>query len=677
MIYPKLPYFEPKTFSEFGNKRVDEYFELRNIKENPEIKRLLEEENQVTNNFLSDTSTLRETLLNELKAREVESYETAPYKHGPYEYFEKYEAGLEYAIHCRRCLKSQKVEVCLDENILAQGHSYFCLGFFEVSTDHKILAYAVDTDGSEQYTMKFLNLETFEHYPDEIKNISSSVCWFKDSYDIIYILQDETQRPYLAKVHSLGKQDDREIYHEKSAEFYVNVVESSDHNYIFLSCDGSITTEFYYMKGNDPSDDLKLIQERKKGHEYYVEYKDNQFYIITNDQHPNFRVAKTSVDQPQMIFWKDFIPASDERYINDFNCFKEFFVYNFKENGLNKIQIIKNDGVVHTIDFPENAYYVGAGDNAEYDIDYFRYDYYSLTTPLTVYDYFIDSNKSKLVYRKNVPTFNPELYVVERRQVKTSDNKEVPMSIFYRKDTKCDGSAPSLIYGYGAYGSCIEPWFDKKVLSLVDRGFVYAIAHIRGSSTLGRKWYEDGKFLKKKNTFQDFIDCSQFLVDEKYTNFGNIAIQGGSAGGLLIGAVLNSAPAGLYKVAHADVPFVDVLNTMLDNSLPLTELEYDEWGNPNDEDYFNYIKSYCPYQNIERKDYPLILATAGLNDPRVPYWEAMKWIYKLRELATDSNPKLLYTNMDSGHSGASGRFEYLKEDAMIYSFLLKAFDISE
>ena len=652
---------------------------MRNIKDEPSVKELLDAENQVTKDYLNDVSNLKDTIFDELKSRELETYQTAPYKHGEFLYYERFEAGKEYAIHCRKKIGTDKEQICLDENELAEGLEYFSLGFFDVSSDHKILAYCCDTDGSELYTLKFKNLVTGEIYSDEIKRLAASGCWFKDSYTYAYVIQDENQRPYKVLSHTLkGDTEDTTLYTEKNpGEYFVHVNETHDYEFIIISSNGAITSKSLYMSASDPSDTPKLIHEHERGLEYYIDHKDGFFYITTNDEHKNFRIAKVSDQNPAKSNWKEFISGSDSEYINSFSCYKDYFVLNYKEDGLNKLEVIYNDGARHDIEFPEVAYNVSDGDNAEFDTAKFRYDYTSPTSPFSSYDFDINQKVSTKIYEKEVPGFDATKYEVKRVNAKSHDGVDIPITIFHKKNLQLNGNNPSLLYGYGSYSYCINPGFNTRVLSLVDRGFVYAIGHIRGSSTMGRQWYEDGKFLKKKNTFLDFNSCAQYLIDNNYSSKGEIVINGGSAGGLLVGASVNLAPVGQFKAVVAEVPFVDTLNTMLDSSLPLTEAEYDEWGNPNEEEYYNYIKSYSPYDNIEAKEYPATLATGGLNDPRVTYWEPMKWIYRLRDISTDSNPKLLYMNMDAGHGGASGRFEYLKEDAMIYSFILKQFNIKE
>ena len=665
-------------FTEFDKDRTDEYFWLRNIKddvEGPVIKNLLDEENQVTNDYLSDVEELKNKLFEEMKSRELEEYSTHPYKHGDFYYYERYESGKEYAIHCRKRVGSDEEQICLDENELANGHDYFDLGVFEVSTDHKILAYTVDTDGSEIYTLKFKNLETGEIYADEIKDVAHSISWFKDSYSLVYVIQNEQQRPYKALQYTLGENKSRELYEEKSGEFFLSVTETSDHEYIIILAGGSTSSEAWILKGDNPKDIPTLFHGRENKLEYYPTHKDGKFYILTNDTHENFRIAVACANNFSKDQWKDFVPASDEVLISDIECYQDFFTLNYRESGLQKLKIIRNTGVEDLIDFPEAAYVTFSGENAEYKTDFYRFEYTSLTQPMATFDYDLKNRTSKKVYEKPVPGFDPEVYKVDRLEVESHDGAMIPISIVYKKDIQLNGEAPCLLYGYGSYGYSVDPAFRKSILSLLERGVVFAIGHIRGSSTLGRKWYLDGKFLKKKNTFEDFNACARFLANKGYTKKGNIIINGGSAGGLLVGACVNMAEPELYKAIVAEVPFVDVLNTMLDDSLPLTQLEYEQWGNPNDKEYYDYIKSYSPYDNIEERDYPAILATGGLNDPRVTYWEPMKWIYRLRDKATDKKPKLLYMNMGAGHAGASGRYEYMKEDAMIQSFMLKQFNI--
>ncbi len=658
-----------------ANTRDDHYFWLRNIKnknDSETIKNLLVNENSFCDSYLGSNKKLQDKIFIEMKSRECEEYETHPYKHGEFLYYEKYSKGKEYPIHCRKKIGSTVEEICLDENELAKDHEYFSLGTFDISSDHNILAYTVDINGSEVYTLKFKNLITGEVLSDEIHNVSHGVSWYKDNYSLLYVVMNENQRPYKVMQHTLAEESDKEIYTEESGEFFVDVNESLDHEYIFITSSGSISNTSRYVRANDITDSAHLLLERKDKVEYYATHKRGQFYILTNDTHENFRVIKKDIGTGEI---KEYIAPHDDIYISDIECYESHNVISYRESGLPRLKILFDNGKEHVITFPEPSYYASSGDNAEYMTDKFHYNYSSLTRPFSSYTIDLKDLSSKLVYQKEVPGFDPENYLVERINALSHDNKNIPISILRQKDSKLNCENPCLLYGYGSYGMNIDPSFWSKILSLVDRGFVFAIGHIRGSSTLGRKWYEDGKFLKKKNTFRDFISCAEFLIQQNYTKKGHIAINGGSAGGMLVGATLNIAPEGLFKVAVAEVPFVDVLNTMVDDTLPLTQLEYDEWGNPNEQEYYEYIKSYSPYDNIQNKDYPSILATGGLNDPRVTYWEPMKWIYKLRDLSTDKNPKLLYMNMGAGHGGASGRYEYMKEDAMIQTFILKEFGI--
>lgn len=671
----KLSYQYVEKRNNHPKNSEDEYFWLRDIKnevDGPLIKELLSKENDITKDYLKSHSSLENQIFEEMKSRELEEYSTCPYKHGEYHYYERYEKNKEYAIHCRKKIGSDIEEICLDENELAKGLDYFDLGVFDPSSDHKILAYTVDTNGSEMYTLKFKNLETGEIYNDEIHNVAHSVSWYKDLYSVVYVVQNEDQRPFKVMQHNLGSADDTELFTEESGEYFVGVNESLDHEYIFITSNGSTSNTSYYLSAKDINARPELIEPRRDKIEYYATHKNGYFYILSNDTHHNFRIIRRKIGSNET---EEVIAPDDNIYINDIECYKSFNAISYRENGLPKIKLIFNDDSEHIISFPEPSYNAYSGDNAEFDTNLFRYDYSSLTRPLTTYELDITSKKSKEIYFKEVPGFDSSKYTVERVSVPSHDKASVPMSILRRHEDKLDGKSSVLLYGYGSYGMNVDPAFRSKILSLVDRGFIFAIAHIRGSSTLGRFWYEEGKFLKKKNSFYDFIACGEYLIQNKYTSKGQIAINGGSAGGMLVGAAINIAPEGMFKVAIAEVPFVDVLNTMMDSSLPLTQLEYEEWGNPNDKEYFDYIKSYSPYDNIEKKDYPSILATGGLNDPRVTYWEPMKWIYRLRDHATDHNPKLLYMNMGAGHAGASGRYEYMKEDAMIQTFILKEFGI--
>jgi oligopeptidase B len=580
----------------------------------------------------------------------------------------------------------------LDENQLAEGKPYFQLGTFSISPNHQLLAYAEDIDGSERYTLRIKNLltgellpESLASLPEVIANTYYSLEWVNDNQTFYYTVLDENLRPYRLYRHTLGQPSERDelIYEEQDSQFFVGCGKSRDDRYIFLKTDGKITSEQYFVSADDPHGTFSIVEPRQKGHEYSVSHHQGYFYILTNDNAQNFRIMRTLVLQPQQHYWDEYIPHDPDRLIEGFDEFKDYLIISERYQGLGQLRAIEiQSQASHYLEFDDPTYLVFGAANWEYDTQTFRFGYTSLVSPMTVFEYDLRSlsvgsaeSRTKTVLKQNeIPGgYDPNQYHSERIFALSHDGVEVPISIVYRRDFKRDGTQPLYLYGYGSYGASIDPGFSTNRLSLLDRGFVYVIAHIRGGSELGRHWYESGKFLQKKNTFLDFVACPEHLIAEKYTSAGNIAIAGGSAGGLLVGATINLKPE-LFKAAIAQVPFVDVLNTMLDADLPLTQLEYDEWGNPAEAEFYRYIRSYSPYDNVAAKAYPHLLITAGLNDPRVTYWEPAKWTAKLRSLKTDDHLLLLKTNLDSGHGGASGRYEYLKDIALEYTFLLTVFE---
>ena len=662
-----------------GDLIHDDYFWLRD-KDNPEVIEYLKAENAYTEQVLEPHAELRESLFQELKARIKEDDDSVPAKKDNYYYYSRVAAGKQYAIHCRKKgdLNSPE-EIIIDENQLAEDRPYFSLGTFSVSPDHKLLAYSEDIDGSETYTLRIKNLETGELLPEQIENTFYSLEWVNDNRTFYYTVLDESLRPYRLYRHTLGQpvEQDELIYEEQDSQFFVGCDKSRDDRYIFLETDGKITSEQYFVSADDPQGQFEIIAPRQKGHEYSAIHHEGYFYILTNDRAENFRVDRTLVSQPQQKYWQEFIPHDPDRLIEDIDEFKDYLIIDERYQGLSQLRVIElKSQAAHYIQFDDPTYLVFGSSNWEYETQTFRFGYTSLVQPMTVFEYDLKT-RSKTILKQDriLGGYDPDRYHSERIFAPSHDGVEIPISLVYRKDFKRDGTHPLYLYGYGSYGASIDPGFSPNQLSLLNRGFVYAIAHVRGGSEMGRHWYESGKFLQKKNTFLDFVGCAQHLIAENYTRAGNIAISGGSAGGLLVGATINLKPE-LFKAAIAHVPFVDVLNTMMDATLPLTPLEYDEWGNPADREFYRYIRSYSPYDNVEAKAYPHLLITAGLNDPRVTYWEPAKWTAKLRLLKTDNNLLLLKTNMDSGHAGSSGRYEYLKEVALEYTFLLTIFELA-
>jgi oligopeptidase B len=660
-----------------GDIIVDDYFWLRD-KENPEVIAYLKAENDYVDKVLAPHAELREHLFQELKARVKEDDDSVPAKKDEYYYYSKMVAGKQYAMHCRKKgdLNSPE-EIVLDENQLAENKTYFRLGTFSISPNHKLLAYSEDIDGSETYTVRIKNLETNELLQEEIKNTFYSLDWVNDNLTFYYTVLDDNLRPYRLYRHTLGQPIDQDelIYEEKDSQFFVGCDKSRDDRYIFLIANGKITSEQYFVSADDPQGKFAIVEPRRKAHEYSVIHHEGYFYILTNDNAENFRIARTPVSQPQQKYWQEYIFHDPDRLLEGISEFKDYFIIRERYQGLSQLRVIElQHQASHYIEFDDPTYLVFGSSNKEYDTHTFRFGYTSLVLPMTVFEYDLRSRSQTILKQNEIPGgYDPSEYHSERIFARSHDGVEVPISLVYRKDFSRDGTHPLYLYGYGSYGASIDPSFSTNRLSLLNRGFVYAIAHLRGGSEMGRHWYESGKFLQKKNTFLDFVACAEHLIAENYTSAGNIAISGGSAGGLLVGAAINLKPE-LFKVAIARVPFVDVLNTMMDDTLPLTPLEYDEWGNPADETFYRYIRSYSPYDNVEAKAYPHLLITAGLNDPRVTYWEPAKWTAKLRSLKTDDNLLLLKTNIDSGHAGPSGRYEYLKEIALEYTFLLTIFE---
>lgn len=668
------------TDTTFSDVRSDNYFWLRE-RRNPDVRDYLEAENKYTEQMMRHTKPLQKALYKEMVGRIKETDESVPYQMGAYFYYSRTEQGKQYRVHCRKKGSLQAPEeILIDENKLAEGHKYFRVGVFQVSPDQSLLAWSVDTTGGEKYTIYFKNLKTGEILPDQIPDTYYSLAWANDNKTVFYNILDEAMRPYKLFRHRLGTEakNDPLVYEEKDEKFFLRIGRSKSGRYLFMDLHSQITSEIRFLNADAPQGKFKVIAPRKNKVEYSVGHQGKYFYIRTNDNAVDFRLVRTPVNRTANRYWQEIIPGREKITISSFELFKNYLVVFEREKGLDKIRFKKNDQTdFSALTFDEADYSVWPVDNRDYNLSVLRFGYSSLKTPRTVYDYDMVSKQRVLKKQQEVLNgYDPQQYVTERLFVAAEDGAQIPVSLIYKKGMKKDGSNPLYLYGYGSYGINIEPYFSVSRVSLLDRGFVYAIAHIRGSSTMGRMWYENGKLLHKKNTFSDFIACAEYLIAEKYTNSEKLSIAGGSAGGLLIGAVLNMRPD-LFKAAAAHVPFVDVINTMLDPSLPLTVIEYEEWGNPHIEKYYRYMKSYSPYDNVQAKAYPNILITAGLNDPRVQYWEPAKWTAKLRALKTDKNLLLLKTNMGAGHGGASGRYSRLKEIAFEYAFILDRLGIAK
>ncbi len=663
-----------------GHKRTDNYYWL-NDKENPAVIDYLKAENAYLDTILGHTKETQDKLFAEMKGRIKEQDESVPYKLDDYFYYVRYEVGKEYAIYCRKKgTLEAKEEVMIDGNELASGHSYFSLGGIQVSFNQDIIAYSVDTVSRRIYTLYFKNLTTGEILKDVIPNITGNVAWANDNKTIFYARQDlQTLRSDKIYKHILGTAPEKDelIFEEKDETFNTGVYRTKSKKYMVIASSSTLTTEASILEADKPNGEFRLFLPREREHEYGIDHVGDKFYIRTNWQAKNFRLMETAENQTtDKAKWKDVIAHRANVLFEGFEIFKNFLVLEERKEGLMNLRIIKSDKSEYYVDFGEPTYAAGTGTNLDFNTNILRYGYTSLTTPSSTFDYNMDTKERTLLKQQEVVggTFKSENYQSERIYATTADGVKVPISLVYKKGTPKDGSAPLYQYAYGSYGYSMDAGFSSTRLSLLDRGFIFAMCHIRGGEEMGRHWYEDGKLLKKKNTFTDFIACSEHLVKEKYTSTNKLVANGGSAGGLLMGAIVNMRPD-LYKAVVADVPFVDVITTMLDESIPLTTGEFDEWGNPKEKEYYDYMLSYSPYDNVEKKDYPNMLVTTGLHDSQVQYWEPAKWVAKLRTMKTDKNMLLLKTNMEAGHGGASGRFESLKEIALEYAFLFDILDV--
>jgi oligopeptidase B len=666
-----------------GDVRIDNYYWL-NERENEEVIDYLERENDYYNKMTAHTKDFQKDLFEEMKGRIKEDDASVPYFYNGYYYITRYEAGKDYPIHSRKkgSLDAEE-EIMFNVNEMAKEYTYYSLRGVNVSPDNKWAAFGVDTLSRRQYNIFIKNLETGEILKDEISNTTGSSTWGNDNKTLFYTLKDEqTLRADKIYRHKVGTDPENDVlvFTETDETFGTYVYKTKSHKFLVIGSYSTLTSEFQILDANNPEGTFKVFQPRTKGLEYNIFHFENDFYIVTNkDDATNFKLMKTPQDKTTTDNWVEVIGHRDNVLLEDIDIFKEYLVVSERSNGLNKIRIKRWDGKDdYYLPFNSETYTAYPSQNIEYDTKTLRYSYNSLTTPASVIDFNMET-KEKMVMKETEVLggkFKKENYESKRVWATAADGTKIPISMVYRKGMKQNGKNPVLLYGYGSYGAIVDPYFSITRLSLLDRGFVFAIAHIRGSEYLGRAWYENGKLLKKKNTFSDFVDASKYLIEEKYTSPKHLYAMGGSAGGLLMGAVVNMAPE-LYNGIVASVPFVDVVTTMLDDSIPLTTGEYDEWGNPNDKVYYDYMKSYSPYDNVEAKAYPNMLVTTGLHDSQVQYWEPAKWVAKLREMKTDNNILLLQTNMDAGHGGASGRFESLKEVAMDYAFLLDLEGIKE
>lgn len=660
-----------------GEVRIDPYYWL-NERENSEVVIYLEEENAYCDFVMKDTEELQKELFEEMKARYKEDDESLPYFFNEYWYVTRYQKGDEYPVFTRKYQSQEnKEELLLDVNILAKGYSFYDVGGVSIAPNNELMAYSEDITGRRIYTIFVHNLKAQEKTQERIENTTGRIVWANDNEHFFYIRKNENLRAYQIFRHRLGtsQEEDVLVFHEEDEAFDVSIFKTKSLKYIFIVSSSTVSDEHRFIPSDDVFAEWQILQPREEGLECAVEHYEEDFYILTNEGGAtNFKLVKTPVSQPQKKHWEELVPHREEVLLEGFEIFKDYLVLEERKEGLLHLNIFDHQNQTSWyLPFEDPTYTAYIGMNMEFDTEVLRFGYTSLTTPSSTYEYNMKEKTIQLLKQQEVlgGEFLSENYISERIWANSRDGEnKIPISLVYHKDTPKSAKTPLLLYGYGSYGHTVDASFSSVRLSLLDRGFIYAIAHIRGGEYLGRDWYEDGKMLQKKNTFYDFIDAAQFLVKENYTSQKHLYAMGGSAGGLLMGAVMNEAPQ-LFNGIVAQVPFVDVVTTMLDESIPLTTGEYDEWGNPNDKEYYDYMKSYSPYDNVEAKSYPNVLVTTGFHDSQVQYWEPAKWVAKLRDLKTDDNILILKTDMSSGHSGASGRFEGLKEEALEYAFLLK------
>lgn len=671
---PPVAKTSPHKLVKHNHTRIDNYYWLRE-RDNPEVIAYLEAENRYADEVMKPTAELQKTLFEEFKTRIKQTDETVPYRKDGYYYYSRTVEGKNYPVYCRKkgSLEAPE-EILLDANQEAEGHAFFSVGKLEISSNNRLMAFATDTVGRRFYTIRFRDLTSGEDLPDVIKDVTPSLAWANDNRTLFYAKQDpQTLRSCRIYRHVLGTDPARDslIYEEADETFRTFVFKTKSKKYLMIGSAQTLSTEYRFLDADAPDGEFGIIQPRRREHEYSVDHFGDHFYIISNHQAKNFRLMRAPVTRPGIENWEEIVAHRPDVLLEDMEIFRDHLVLVERKNGLLQLRVRPwSGGEEHYINFGEPAYSARPVANYEFDTNLVRYSYSSLTTPNSVYDYDMAARQKVLLKQDEVlGGFDQNNYVTERIYAPSHDGVRVPVSLVYRKGFRKNGSSPLLQYGYGSYGNSTDPSFNPFVVSLLDRGFVYAIAHIRGGQEFGRQWYEDGKLLNKKNTFKDFIACTEYLIEQKYADPKRVYALGGSAGGLLMGAVMNMRPD-LYHGIIANVPFVDVVTTMLDESIPLTTFEYDEWGNPNQQTYYEYMLSYSPYDQVEAKNYPNLLVMTGLHDSQVQYWEPAKWVAKLRALKKDKNRLVFKTNMDAGHGLASARYKRYEELALQYAFLL-------
>lgn len=680
----KIPY----EITEHGDTRIDNYYWMRlsdEQKDAPDSLRdqqtkdvldYLNAENDYTKKVMAHTDDFQKKLFEEMKGRIKETDQSVPYKLNGYWYYSRFEAGKDYAFNCRKkdSMESGKEEVLIDGPAMAAGHDYWALGGLSIAESNRLMAYSEDKVSRRIYTVRFKNIETGEMLSDVLEGVSGNAQWANDEKTVFYVKKDPvTLREFQIWRHTLGtpQNTDKLVFQEDDEQFTCFVYKTKSRKYMVIGSSQTLSSEYRVVEANNPTGEFRIIQPRERNHEYGIDHYGDKFYITTNWEAKNFRLMECPENKTTKENWKEVIPHRADVLFEGIEIFKNYYVASERQNGLNQLKVVKwADNSSYFIPFQDPAYSAGVGANPEFDTDVVRYGYSSLTTPSSTYDFnMVTKDRQLLKQQEVVGGHNADNYTSERLFATAKDGTKVPISLVYKKGTNLDGNAPLLLYAYGSYGYSMDPGFSSTRLSLLDRGCVFAIAHIRGGQEMGRYWYEDGKLLKKKNTFTDFIECAEFLIAQKYTSKEKLFAMGGSAGGLLMGAVTNMRPD-LWKGIISGVPFVDVVTTMLDETIPLTTGEFDEWGNPKNKEYYDYMKSYSPIDNIEKKAYPNILITTGYWDSQVQYWEPAKYIAKLRDMKTDNNLLLMHINMEAGHGGKSGRFEALKELALEYVFML-------
>jgi oligopeptidase B len=671
-----------------GDERVDDWHWMRD-RDDPAVRAHLEAENAYTEAVLAPTAALRDRIFAEIKARVQETDTSAAVPYGPWEYYTRTVEGEQYAIHCRRPRDGGAEQVLLDENVEAAGHEYFALGGFEVSPDHATLAYAVDITGGERLTLRFRDLSAATDLPDVVDDVTYGLAWADDARTCFYVRPDDALRPWQVWRHTLGTAttDDVLVFEEPDERFYVGVHRTRSDRLVLIETASKMTSETWFLPTDAPTDPPRVVAPREHGHEYSVEHQrgagadgaDDRFLIVTNDAGArNFKLVTAPVAEPGRSQWREVVAHRDGVRLEDVDAFRGHVVLSERADGLDRLRVVATDGRWEPVDlaFPDPVYSAWVGPNAEYDATTLRVGYTSLVAPVTDLDVDLATLEPTVVKTQPVPGYDATRYTSAREWATAPDGTRVPISVVHRTDVARDGTAPLLLYGYGAYEHSIDPAFRSSRLALLDRGFVCAVAHVRGGGELGRQWYEQGRLTNKQHTFTDFVACAEHLLANGYAAPGRLVARGGSAGGLLMGAVANSRPE-LFAAIVAEVPFVDVLTTMLDASLPLTVTEWEEWGDPRDPETYACIRRYSPYDNVARRPYPAMLVTTGFNDPRVQYWEPAKWVAKLRAHTTSGKPILLRTELGAGHGGPSGRYAAWREEALILAFVCSAVGIAE